>query len=128
MTDGVDSARAAALDNIMEAVDKMCPGLEELPHELLRGTIMGALQKLELAVMEGCLTAGGHHIDAAGRFQSDKFPELPPDTIRLSFGDKTARLALQRLAQSYRWKDPDLAADINRRLATVEAERPEGAG
>lgn len=34
----------------------------------------------------------GHHI-VAGRFQSDRHPDLPPDVIRLSSKDQAARRA-----------------------------------
>jgi hypothetical protein len=60
----------------------------------------------------------GHHIDAQGRFQSDKYPDLPPDKIVLSFNDPEAREALLVLAQSYSGKDPELTADIRKRLET----------
>ena len=40
----------------------------------------------------------GHHIDAAGCFQSDKHPELPPDKVLISFEDPFARAALAALA------------------------------
>lgn len=58
----------------------------------------------------------GHHIDKQGRFQSDKYPDLPPDKIVLSFNDPLARDALLVLAQSYSGADPELTADIRQRL------------
>ncbi len=61
----------------------------------------------------------GHHIDADGRFQSDKHPELPPDKIVVSFTDGQAHAALATLADSYASTDPGLAEDIKQRLATL---------
>ena len=69
----------------------------------------------------------GHHIDEEGRFQSDKYPELPPDHIRLSFHDWRARMSLRTLAQAYRQEDPELAADITARLDALENERVDAA-
>ncbi len=37
----------------------------------------------------------GHHTDSDGRFQSDNYPDLPPDKIVLSFNDPEARRALE---------------------------------
>lgn len=62
----------------------------------------------------------GHHIDKEGRFQSDKYPDLPPDKIVLSFKDPRARTALYALAECYEAADPELSADIRTRLrATI---------
>lgn len=65
----------------------------------------------------------GHHIDAQGRFQSDRHPELPPDKILVSFHDPEARKALYRLAADYQKKDPELAADIKQRLTSIGVAR-----
>lgn len=68
----------------------------------------------------------GHHIDSAGRFQSDKYPELGPDKIVVSFKHPQARAALRLLADSYRAIDPELADDIRARLLSLtEAEERE---
>lgn len=56
----------------------------------------------------------GHHIDALGRFQSDKHPDLPPDKIILSFHDVVAAGALRDYAR--RTLDAELAEDIEARL------------
>jgi hypothetical protein len=61
----------------------------------------------------------GHHIDKQGRFQSDKSPQLPPDKIALSFNDPQVRDALLLVAEAYSEKDPDLSADILKRLRTI---------
>ena len=61
----------------------------------------------------------GHHIDSEGRFQSDKYPDLPPDKIVLSFKDMRAWQALETLARYYHDADPGLSADILTRLASV---------
>lgn len=62
----------------------------------------------------------GHHIDSEGRFQSDKYPDLPPDKIVLSFKDLAARRAL--LDYCNRTKDRELADDINFRLKAFDKE------
>ena len=63
----------------------------------------------------------GHgHIDELGRFQSDKYPDLSPDTLLVSFKDPLARKALSALAIAYNNKDHDFASDIRRRLSTIE--------
>ena len=69
----------------------------------------------------------GHHIDNEGRFQSDKFPDLAPDKIVLSFKDTRARAALTVLAVSYKHTDRGLAEDIMARLESIESalEEPE---
>lgn len=65
---------------------------------------------------------GHQHIDELGRFQSDKHPELSPDTVLLSFKDPLARAALSALAVAYNNEDHDFAHDIRRRLASIEDE------
>lgn len=62
----------------------------------------------------------GHHIDAKGRFQSDKYPELGPDKIVLSFRDKAARLALYVFASET--QDRELGEDVRRRLDALADE------
>ena len=58
----------------------------------------------------------GHHINKKGQFQSDKYPDLPPDKIILSFKDEAAKRALAVFA-SYT-KDKELAHDILERLGS----------
>jgi len=62
----------------------------------------------------------GHHIDSKGRFQSDKYPELAPDKIVLSFKDPVARYALRYYAASC--KDRELVNDILERIEAIESE------
>lgn len=64
----------------------------------------------------------GHHIDTEGRFQSDKYPELGPDKIVVSFRHPEARRALYALADGYRAKDPGFADDILGRLRRITAD------
>ena len=52
----------------------------------------------------------GHHINDNGDFQSDKYPELAPNKIILSFKDKHARTALNIYAELT--EDAELAEDI----------------
>lgn len=61
----------------------------------------------------------GHHIDSKGRFQSDKYPDLPPDKIVLSFKDPRAYRALRRVAVDYLQTDPELSFDIWARMDTI---------
>ncbi len=60
----------------------------------------------------------GHHIDREGRFQSDKFPDLAPDKIVLSFKDPAARRALN--VYSIYAEDRELARDIRTRVGTIK--------
>lgn len=62
----------------------------------------------------------GHHIDKQGRFQSDKFSDLAPDKIVLSFKDPAARRALRVYA--IHAKDRELANDIWKRLQRLDVE------
>jgi len=62
----------------------------------------------------------GHHINEKGQFKSDKYPDLPPDKIILSFKDPLARKALKLYAELT--KDTELAKDIVTRINTVEDE------
>ncbi len=61
----------------------------------------------------------GHHINKEGKFQSDKYPDLEPGKITLSFKDPEARRALHALADDYMEKDRELAEDIVTALANI---------
>lgn len=56
----------------------------------------------------------GHHINKDGKFQSDKYKNLKPDKIVLSFRDPYARVALCVFAKLT--EDRELAEDILQRL------------
>lgn len=60
----------------------------------------------------------GHLINKNGQFQSDKYPELKPDKIILSFKDKAARKALHEYIKYS--KDQELSEDIEKRLADFD--------
>ncbi len=60
----------------------------------------------------------GRFIDEQGRFQSDKYPDLAPDKIVVSFKDPHARRALGALAIAYNNSDHELATAIRTRLTT----------
>jgi hypothetical protein len=69
----------------------------------------------------------GHHINKAGQFRSATsveggHPDLPVDKIVVSFKHREAWPALAALAESYESIDPELAADIRTRLASVKQE------
>lgn len=59
----------------------------------------------------------GHHMNKQGQFQSDKYPDLPPDKIILSFKDKHARLVLWHYAEIT--DDKELADDIKQRIESI---------
>ncbi len=61
----------------------------------------------------------GHHITETGQFQSDKHPDLPVDTVRISFRDPLARSALAALAVAYNNVDHEFSSDIRERLSTI---------
>ena len=64
----------------------------------------------------------GHHINKQKQFQSDKYPDLPPDKIILSFNDPHARKALGMYVISVQCcgGDEELADDIEERLKTIK--------
>jgi len=61
-----------------------------------------------------------HHINKQGQFQSDKYPELAPDKIMLSFKDKAAQIALIMFADNT--SDIELAEDILTRIKSIKTE------
>lgn len=67
----------------------------------------------------------GHHIDDQGRFQSDKYPELPPDKVVISLTDKRAWYSLLLLADAYRDDDPEFAEDLKARVQQLSREEYE---
>ena len=62
-----------------------------------------------------------HHINKEGQFQSDKYPELKPDKIVLSFKDPIARKVLLDYAGFS--LDMELSRDIIKRIHAIEKER-----
>jgi len=65
----------------------------------------------------------GHHIAADGRFKSDKYKDLAPDKIVLSFHDPHAQKALLEYANDVFLVDDgdeELAEDILTRLETIQ--------
>lgn len=64
-----------------------------------------------------------HHINAAGEFQSDKHPELPPDRIRLNLKNARSERALRVLAEDYRDADSELANDLIYRLNALHGKK-----
>lgn len=65
----------------------------------------------------------GHHIDAEGRFQSDKHPELPPNRIRLSLENPRSIRALLALADDYEDIDAELGDDLRAVLVGIHGSR-----
>jgi len=63
----------------------------------------------------------GHHINDKGQFQSDKYPDLSPDKIILSFKDSDARLVLRFYA--YLTDDRELAEDIETRIKSIKGKK-----
>jgi len=64
----------------------------------------------------------GHHINDKGQFQSDKYPDLPPNKIVLSFKDKAAVVALHVYVRNT--TDRELADDIFRALMNLRKKGP----
>lgn len=64
----------------------------------------------------------GHHINAKGQFQSDKYTDLAPDKIVLSFKDPAAKKPLILYCQMCWGQDEELARDIMERLGSMEKE------
>lgn len=62
----------------------------------------------------------GHHINDEGQFQSDKYPDLPPDKIILSFRDDAAFKPLLDYAAAT--DDEELGDDIVSRLMDILTE------
>ena len=92
------------------------------------GGYLSKLQKRDLVQYEaGARPVMGHHINAAGESQSDKYPELKPDKIVVSFKHPEAWPALEALADGYEYKDPELAADIRQRLRAIGSTPPKAA-
>jgi hypothetical protein len=58
----------------------------------------------------------GHHIDAEGRFQSDKYPALGPDKVVISLKDPRTHTGLLLIANNYKNKDAEFADDLSRRV------------
>jgi hypothetical protein len=71
------------------------------------------------SVLEGEGEEMGAHIDAQGRFQSDKYPWCHPDKVPLSVHDKDAHPFLWAYAELHRARDPEFADDLQRRLRAV---------
>lgn len=61
----------------------------------------------------------GNHIDANGKFQSDKYPTCPPDKVPLSVNDPTAQDLLWEYAQRRRKVDAEFSDDLELRLIQV---------
>lgn len=57
----------------------------------------------------------GHHIDKQGRFQSDKYPDLPPDKVVISLKDPKVQLLLLLIATAYQDHDAEFADDLRQR-------------
>ena len=68
----------------------------------------------------------GHHINAKGRFQSDKYPELPPDKVVISLKDPRTQEGLRIIAVQYQDDgDKEFGDDLLFRISALveEAER-----
>lgn len=60
----------------------------------------------------------GHHLNAKGFFQSDKYPDLPENKIMLDFRDEFAQKAL--LVYASHTTDTELADDIRAAIDKVQ--------
>jgi hypothetical protein len=59
------------------------------------------------------------HIDDEGRFQSDKYPETPPDCVPLKVTDTSAQDLLWEYAGRRESIDADFCKDLRKRLLDV---------
>ena len=65
----------------------------------------------------------GHHINAEGQFQSDKYADLGPDKVVMSFKDPSARYALLHYCNHERMRDDmdtEFVEDLETRLSTFD--------
>lgn len=60
----------------------------------------------------------GHHINKNGEFQSDKYPDLKPNKIIISFKDPAGKIALREYAKHA--EDKELGRDILRALNNLK--------
>lgn len=75
------------------------------------------------------MTTMGSHINADGKFQSDKYPTCPPGKVPLSTKDSMAQDLLWQYAQRRRPVDAEFSADLETALRSagfVPAERLTG--
>jgi hypothetical protein len=64
------------------------------------------------------------HINADGKFQSDKYPTCPPGKIPLSVEDASAQDLLWLYAQRRRAVDPEFSSDLEFALKSAGYEPP----
>jgi len=57
-------------------------------------------------------------INKDGKFQSDKYPDLPPDKFLLSFKDPVARKSIKLYAELT--EDKELSKSLLQRLKTIK--------
>jgi hypothetical protein len=69
----------------------------------------------------------GHHLTEDGQFKSDKYPDLPPGKIVLSFKDPHAQLGLWTTAIDYQRRDPELSEDMMAALDRLGSAPPRAA-
>jgi len=63
----------------------------------------------------------GHHIDSEGRFQSDKYPDLPPDKVVISLKDPRSWPGMRMIAAAYSDEDYEFAGDLFIRIDSLVA-------
>ena len=61
----------------------------------------------------------GHHINAAGKFDSDKYPELPEDLVAINVSKPRNWPGLLLIANAYQEKDPEFADDLRGRILAL---------
>ncbi len=67
----------------------------------------------------------GSHLNADGKFQSDKYPTTPPDCVPLKVTDPTAQDLLWGYASRREPVDAEFSADLRSRLLAVGYKPPE---
>ncbi len=63
------------------------------------------------------------HINEHGRFQSDKYPALMPDKVVIDLTDPEAWAGMLMIAQAYKMRDSEFAADLEARLWQLREDR-----
>ena len=125
-------SRLRRIREIIEAVDNRCaavdgpvtPTLQEMKQEEISAiyTLAGGMS----------IPRSGHHIDSEGRFQSDKYPKLPPDKVVISLKDPRSWPGLRMIGAAYGDEDVEFAGDLLARvhelcaISVAEGDEAEG--
>ena len=65
----------------------------------------------------------GHHINSKGEFDSDKFPNLPPDYVAINIKHPHNWPVIAALAEVYKDRKPEFSEDLLIRLDSLRREK-----